>query len=218
VRVECESCRELVLAGFEVEGETVRARCPSCQHVMTAELARAGPTDDAPLCPKCGALRRADAAACASCGLTAARMAAYSSEREAAVPGALHDAWTRATERWGDAAVHDELLRMVAGHSAYAWAAGRYRTRARDPVARRQLERLRRAAEATLFASATARSEARASPYRASRSVLAILIVAVVVGLLYATVIRDSAPPPRAPASPVRPLEPGRPVSPSTIR
>jgi hypothetical protein len=130
----------------------------------------------------------------------------------------VRDAWQRATARWNDPAVHDELLQLAAAHHSYAWVAGRYRTRGPDAVAQRQIERLRRTAEATLLASATARSSAAARPYRAARSVLAILIVAVVVGLLYATVIRDRPRPPRTPSIPARPLTPGQPVSPSTIR
>ena len=111
-----------------------------------------------------------------------------------------------------------ELLRLTATHNAYAWTAGRYRTRRRDTIAHRQLERLGRAAEATLLAGASGRIDAATGPYRASRSVLLILIVAVVVGLLYATVIRRSRPAPRGPAIPAQPLSPGHPVSPSTIK
>jgi uncharacterized Zn finger protein (UPF0148 family) len=214
VRLACESCRELVVASFEVDGDVVRATCPACHAVMTAQVAAAAPADDAPLCPKCGALRRGEAA-CPGCGLAASRMAAFTDAREAAVPAPVRDAWDRVTAHWSDSAAHDELLQLVATHNCYAWAAGRYRTR-RDAVAQRQLDRLRRTAEATLFASASARSDANSAPYRASRSVLAILIVAIVVGLLYATVIRDN-PRSRAPAIPARPLTPGQPVSPSTI-
>ena len=164
-------------------------------------------------------------AACAGCGLTVARMPAYIAARDAAVPDAMRDAWTRATERWDDAAAHDELLRLVVANNGYAWAAGRYRTRERDAIAEHQLERLRRAAEVTLLVSATARPDAATKPYRAATSVLAILIVLIVAGLVYATVIRDrggrSAPaaghPPPAMGA-VRPLQPGHPVGSSTVR
>lgn len=231
MRVECESCRELVAARFAVEGAAVRATCPGCGHVTSAPALVAGapalpvaaaddPPDDAALCPKCGAPRRAGAAACASCGLAVDRIAAYTDARDAAVPEAVRGAWARATEAWDDAGRHDQLLRLVATHSCYAWAANRYRTRRGDGVAERQLERLRRAAEATLLASATARPDPTAAPYRATRGVLAILIVAVLVGLVYAMAARDPAPAPSAavPGAPVRPLVPGHPVSPSTIK
>jgi hypothetical protein len=223
VRLECESCRELVVGSFEVDGGALRATCPACRHVMTAQLAQAPPVDDAQLCPKCGAPRRSELAACAGCGLAADRMAAFTEAREAAVPEVVREAWLRATARWHEPAVHDELLQLAAAHNCYAWVAGRYRTRGADAVAQRQLDRLRRTAEATLLASATARQQATARPYRATRSVLAILIVAVLVGLLYAMVIRER-PRPRTPSIPGRPsgsvrtLTPGHPVSPSTIR
>jgi uncharacterized Zn finger protein (UPF0148 family) len=243
VRVECESCRELVVASFAIDGDTVRTTCPACHHLMTTPGATGAAPRDAPvaapgaapvdaagdmpgagdasseasLCPKCGAVR-GEAVACPGCGLAVARMAEYTEARDAAVPEPLRDAWTRATEGWTDAAPHDELLRLVAANNCYAWAAGRYRTRARDAVAQRQLERLRRAAEAALFASATARPDATAKPYRSTRSVLVILIVTIAAGLLYATVIRDRAPASSATSTPVRPLTPGHPVSPSTIK
>ena len=161
-------------------------------------------------------------AACAGCGLTVARMPAYIAARDAAVPDAMRDAWTRATERWDDAAAHDELLRLVVANNGYAWAAGRYRTRERDAIAEHQLERLRRAAEVTLLVSATARPDAATKPYRAATSVLAILIVLIVAGLVYATAIREHAIPaaahPPPPMGAVRPLQPGHPVSSSTVK
>jgi hypothetical protein len=148
-------------------------------------------------------------------------MAAYIDARDAAVPDSVREAWLRAGEAWSEAARHDELLRLVAAHNCYAWAAGRYRTRSGDAIAERQLDRLRRAAEATLLASATARPDRAARPYRAAVGVLAILIVVIVVGLLYAFVRQPAATPASpalAPAAPVQPLTPGHPVSPSTIK
>ena len=190
MRVECEACRELVAASLAVEASALRATCPACGHVTLAALAAstAGDTSDAPLCPKCGAPRRADATSCATCGLAAARMAAYTDAREAAVPDSVRAAWARVEEAWSEPARHDELLREAAAHNGYAWAAGRYRTRGRDPIAARQLDRLRRAAEATLLASATARPDAAARPYRSVIGVLAVLIVVIAVGLVYALV------------------------------
>lgn len=222
MRVECEACRELVVASFAVEGGAVRAHCPVCQHVTSASL---GPPRGAASigepCPKCGAARKPDAPACTACGLTVARMAAYVAARDGAVPESLRDAWQRASDAWTDDAKHDELLRLVAAHDAYAWAAGRYRTRGKDAMATRQLDRLRRAAEATLLAGATVRPGAESTPYRASSAVLGMLVVAVAAGLLYAIVVRSPRAPTHAPAptapAPVRPLTPGHPVSPSTI-
>ena len=168
------------------------------------------------LCPKCGAAVRVEAAACVRCGLTVARMIAYVDAQEAAVPEPVHAAWQHAQASWEDPAAHDELLRLVVTHNCFAWAAGRYRTRT-DEIARRQRERLRRAAEVTLLASAAARPDASSQPYRAATSVLVILIVVIAAGLLYATVIHDRIIPPSDPG-PVAPLSPGHPMSPSTVR
>jgi len=222
VRVECESCRELVAASFAIQGGEVRATCPLCHHAMTALRAPRAHAPSLQMCPKCGAPRGAGDA-CAICGLATARMAAYKDAREAAVPEVVREAWQRANEAWDDPARHDELLRVVAANDSYAWAAGRYRTR-KDDVSQRQLERLRRAAEATLLASASARPDASTQPYRATRGVLIILVVAVVIGLVYAMVIRTRGPAsrdlaaPARPAGQVQPLVPGHPVSSSTIK
>ena len=239
------------MASFAIDDRAVRATCPACRHVMSVPEgppaspaaaaatatdiagpggATAAPPDapgDAALCPKCGAVGSGDAIACGSCGLAVARMAAYTDARDAAVPDPVRQAWTRATAAWSDDALHDELLRLVATHNAYAWAAGRYRTRGDDAVARRQLDRLRRAAEATLLASATIRPGAEIKPYRGTAGVLAVLVVVIVIGLFYAVVIRDHPSSrsrgPSGPGTPgssgaVRPLVPGQPVSPSTIK
>lgn len=156
-------------------------------------------------------------------------MAAYRDARDAAVPEPVREAWTRTTEHWDDPAQHDELLRLVVTNNVYAWAAGRYRTRGGDPIAQRQLERLRRAAEITMFASATVRPEAKRASYRSLTSVLVVLIIVIAAGLLYAMVIHVSGRARRPPAAqssddrspppgPAQPLQPGHPVSSSTIR
>jgi uncharacterized Zn finger protein (UPF0148 family) len=220
MRVECESCHELVTASFALHAGALRATCPACRHAMTVAMAPVAV--DAPACPKCGAPRRGEAAACPACGLAASRMASYTEERDAAVPESVRAAWQRAAEAWSDPARHDELLQQVAAHRCYAWAAAHYRARTGDPVAERQLDRLRRAAEATLLAGATVRPDATAGPYRATLGVLAILIAAIVIGVVYATLIRgpSGAVAPAGVSAPVpaQPLTPGHPVSPSTIR
>jgi hypothetical protein len=206
MRVECESCHELVTTSFALAGDAVRATCPACGHAMTAPLA---PAAAAPVCPKCGATRRGDATACPCCGLAGARMADYTEAREAEVPEPVRAAWAGVAGAWSDPARHDELLRQVAAHRCYAWAAGRYRTRGGDPIAERQLDRLRRAAEATLLAGATVRRDTAALPYRATVGVLAVLIAAVVVGLVYAALARGPSDATIAPAGPATGLRPG---------
>ena len=199
MRVECESCHELVIAGFELHAGALRATCPACRHAMTVPLAPAA----AAVCPKCGATRRGDATACPGCGLASSRMADYRETREALeAPEPVRAAWARVAGAWSDPAGHDELLRQAAAHRCYAWVAGRYRTRAGDPIAARQLDRLRRAAEATLLAGATVRRETAAMPFRATVGVLALLIAAVVVGLVYAALVRPPSDATIAPAGP----------------
>lgn len=157
-------------------------------------------------CPKCGAPRRAERA-CPRCGLSADRMEAFARARDASVPEEVAAAWERVLEAWDDPGRHDALLRLIARHEAYAWAAAKYRDAKRaapaspspfrsypdhavDAIADRQLDRMRRAAEATLYASASAREDRGRSPYRAATAVLALLIFAIVAGLIFASVFQ----------------------------
>jgi hypothetical protein len=181
-------------------------------------------------CPKCGAPRSAGPArACSRCGLAADRMEAYARARDAAVPPEVTAAWERVVEAWDDTERHDALLRLAAQHDAYAWTAARYRDAKRaapaapspfrsypdhavDAIADRQLDRMRRAAEATLYASATAREERGRAPYLATRVVLAMLILAIVAGLVFAVLVRGprlAGPGPvPAEAQPAKPVQP----------
>jgi len=137
------------------------------------------------------------------------------------VPRAVEEAWQRATEDWNDATRHEELLKQVAASDSYAWAAARYRQRGTDATSARQLARLRRAAEATFLvglASAPARPDTTAKPYRATRRVLALLITTIAAGALYAMVIRDHPLPSATGSIPAGRLTPGHPVSPSTSK
>jgi uncharacterized Zn finger protein (UPF0148 family) len=165
--------------------------------------------DHAPAsCPKCGKPRDDTRTSCATCGLAHARMAAFEQARDA-VPEALTRAWQHALEGWDEKARHDELLRLVTHHDAYAWAAARYRERLReragDAVADRELARVRRAAEAALTVSAATRQAKTREPYRSSMAILALLMLAAIGGLVYAMVRKSEAPP----ASELRP--PGSP-------
>jgi hypothetical protein len=190
-------------------------------------------------CPKCGSPRRGERA-CPRCGLAAERMEAYASTRDASVPDVLVAAWDRAVEAWDAAERHDVLLRLVAQHDAYAWAAAKYRDAKRaapaspspfrsypdhavDAIADRQLDRMRRAAEATLFASASAREERGRSPYRATTAILSMFIFAIVAGLIFATVLQRNklagagqvTPAPAQPAAPAKPAPPAQPAPPT---
>jgi len=186
-------------------------------------------------CPKCGAPRRAERA-CPRCGLSADRMEAYADARGAPVPEAVAAAWDRVIEAWDEAERHDALLRLVAQHDAYAWAAAKYREARRaapaspspfrsypdhavDAVADRQLDRMRRAAEATMYASASPREERGRSPYRATTAILVMFIFAIVAGLIFATVLPRNPPAgggagqaTPAEAQPARPRHPAPPA------
>ncbi len=174
-------------------------------------------------CPKCGTQRKGEAA-CPKCGLTGARMDQFAQERDATVPDVLTTAWERTLEAWDDTSRHDEVMRLVAQHDAYAWAAARYRTRTGDAIGARQLERVRKAAEATLYATASVRAETSPKPYRALTAVLVMLILAAVAGVLYAMIVHDKAEnrqdaTPASPAmrsqQPVKPLQPLLPRTPA---
>lgn len=151
------------------------------------------------VCPKCGTDRAAAATACAKCGLSVDRMEGFAASRDAALPDALGAAWDLALEGWTEPVRHDEVMRLVARHDAYAWAAARYRTKAGDPIADKQLERIRRAAEVTLLATAASRKDKGKNPYRATTTMLIALVVLIVGGLIYAMAVKlrsDNQPTP----------------------
>jgi hypothetical protein len=112
--------------------------------------------------------------------------------------GAVHDdvtqAWDRTVEQWDDSARHDALLALVVQHSEFAWAAARYKERGDDAVALVQLERLRKAATATMFASAKVRETSESSPYKKLMLWLMVMVVMLVVGLLFARIVVSNAP------------------------
>lgn len=213
MRVECGSCKRVTEARFErvaaPETESgaveVRAICSACGFAQTAPLADKAEPPKAltldELCPKCGAVRAADADACRSCGLATARMAAFAATRDALAPDDVREAWNALQgDAWSDAARHDAFFLLIARQSAYAWAAGRYRdmtrTHPEDSIAKAQLERLRRAGEATLFASAAQRATKEKTPYGAVFIILGVLILAIIGGVFYALVKDGEAPPP----------------------
>jgi hypothetical protein len=76
---------------------------------------------------------------------------------------------------------------------------------------------MRRAAEATLYASASARQDRGRSPYRASMAILAMLIFAIGAGLVFAAVRQAGAPAGTGPATPAeaRPARPAPPAQPA---
>ena len=127
-------------------------------------------------------------------------MKAFAQNRDAGVPDAVRAAWTAASVTWDQQATHDALLQVVAQHSTYAWAAARYREiqRARpgDSIAPKRLDRLRRAAEATMFAGASVRADKTPTPYKSAIMVLGVLLALLGAGLVYMLVAPSSPPAP----------------------
>lgn len=137
-------------------------------------------------CPKCGAERAAAATACGKCGLAVERWDGFAASRDTSIPEALTAAWERAVASWSDVAAHEEVMRLVAQHDAYAWAATRYRTRAGDPIADKLLARIRKAVEITMMSGAQARAKESARPYRGTTLMLVTFVLLIVAGLVYA--------------------------------
>lgn len=158
-------------------------------------------------CPKCGTARDLARTHCAACGLAHDRMAAFARARDD-VPAALVRAWDDAVAGWDDVRRHDELLRLATQHDAFAWAAARYRERVRarpdDAVGTERLDRVKRAAEATLLANAAARQRRAPEPYRNTMMLLGLMIIAIVAGLAYAIARGSGKPelPDRVPVPP----------------
>jgi hypothetical protein len=139
--------------------------------------------------------------------------------RKIGAPDALRAAWDalrspdgsqpyRDGGPWSDQAGHDEVLRLATQYDGYAWAAARYRevvrVRPNDAIAKRELERLRRAAEVTMLTTAIARVDRTPKPYRASIAMFVLLVMALIGGLVFVMHIgsrnsRSSNPAPNAP-------------------
>jgi len=118
-------------------------------------------------------------------------MAGYAVQRDISIPEVLTTAWKEVQDQWEDLGRHDELLRLVTKNEAYAWAAARYKTRD-DEIGKKQLARVRKAAEVTMLASAAERKASGGpKPYRATTALLVVLVVVAIAGLIYAMVVRD---------------------------
>jgi hypothetical protein len=123
-------------------------------------------------------------------------MSAFERDREASVPASVRAAWEAVAAHWDDPAGHDALFTLTAQHQVYAWTAARYReARAGKPAgsADPHLERMRKAAEATLLVTATNR-ETRKQPYLSSFIVLALVGFMIVLGMLLAVYMRGRGP------------------------
>lgn len=164
-------------------------------------------------CPKCRALV-GSRPACPGCGLASARMAGFAAVRDAEIPEAVREAWAgllASPEAWAEQGRHDAFVQLVAADQLFAWAAGQYQEirlqRPEDAVALRQLDRVRRTAEAAMLASAAVR-EVKQSPYRSATAILVMLVVLLIAGAVYARFMRE-ANDPALTVTPVAPLRPG---------
>lgn len=107
-------------------------------------------------------------------------------------PDAVQNAWDAAVAQWDDPAKHTALLALVAHHGCYAWAAAKYKERAGDAIADKQLERLRSSAVAAMMATSTKKKE-ETQPYRSTLIVFAALLLILVLGLVFITIIKSNA-------------------------
>ena len=108
------------------------------------------------------------------------------------IPDAVEKAWDDAVAHWDDAGKHAALLGLVAQHGCYAWAAAKYKERAGDAVADKQLERLRSSAVAAMMSTSTKKAK-EDQPYRSTLILLAALLLILVLGLVFTTIIKSSA-------------------------
>lgn len=108
----------------------------------------------------------------------------------------VRGAWEAVTETWSDSAKHEALFKLAVADNCLAWVAARYRERGDDPIAKEQLERLRKAALASMMVKATERQANAKTPYRSTFIVLGCLLLAMLLALFVTKFIHDNQPPP----------------------
>ena len=114
----------------------------------------------------------------------------------------LEAVWQKVVDGWDEPGRHDALLGLVTQKAAFSWAAGKYKERAGDPVADKQLERIRKAAVATMFASGAKKPD-QDSPYKRTMVIFIALLVMLFVGLIGVKLIHDSRPTTPSPPAPI---------------
>ena len=97
--------------------------------------------------------------------------------------------------------MHEELFKLAITDNCLAWVAARYRERGDDPIAKEQLERLRKAALAAMMVTRAERQAKEKTPYRSSFIVLGCLLVAMLVALFVTKFIHDNGSPPATKAA-----------------
>ena len=97
----------------------------------------------------------------------------------------LEAAWTKTTLEWTSAAAHDELFRLVHLHDAWMWVARNYREYAKahtgDEIAQRQLKKL----TGYLMVTLAPRAKPMRNPYRATISILVMMMLALGAGAAF---------------------------------
>ena len=139
-------------------------------------------------CPKCDAT--AGDGPCPRCGLDPAHAATWQARAAEPPTAALGEAWEAALAAWSDEPAHERAAALALASGDYAWLAARYRAvqreRPDDAVARRQLDRLARRAEATLRATGGAPVRPRVTTARIPYTALVVIAVVIATGLFYA--------------------------------
>jgi hypothetical protein len=107
------------------------------------------------------------------------------------VQAELEAVWQKVVDAWDEPARHDALMGLVAQQNAFAWAASKYKERAGDPVADKQLERIRKAAVASMFATSS-KKRGTDSPYRRTMVIFVVLLVMLLIGLVGLKMIHDT--------------------------
>lgn len=100
----------------------------------------------------------------------------------------LDHAWVECVSEWHNPRNHDELLRLVMAHDAYAWAARHYREYMEknpcDAVAQKNLKRIQTGMWVK-YAGAAQHEKKAPMPYRKTISILTMLCIALGFGTLY---------------------------------
>jgi len=108
----------------------------------------------------------------------------------------VRGAWDRVSEAWADPASHDEFFKLVVADNCFAWGCARYAEKGDDPIAKAQLDRLRKAALAAMSVQQTARqANSGKTPYRSSMIVLATLLIAMLIALFVTKFMHDNTGP-----------------------
>lgn len=204
MKIQCELCKEIAeLRWFRIVDEAVEVTCAACRGRFTMRPPgaerdagqRDGPPDTPPnnrprdgrsivmRCPKCRRLQELRDA-CRECGLRTALFADFARDQPDH-DGALGPLFAACRAAWHDEANHERLLEAASETFSFKQAARFYREnlgrQAGDAIARRQLDRLGRMAEAAFMSQVVARAAAPEGehPYR---SVLLMLLVLLVLG------------------------------------